>query len=107
VADTDPFSLPWGIATIELSANEHRIGMHVFAHDLSGPESVARAIRFAVARARWFSLQLPAGFAQWVVFDDRGQSLPQGARAEIREALSAVFATVAFHTEGLPKPGPS
>lgn len=100
-----PNDLDWGVATVELASDEHRVGVHVFNHSLESPMAVARSIRFARARAAWFQKQLPPDFTQWAVFDDRGQTVSLQVRREIQCALSTSFQRVAFYTEGLPNPG--
>ena len=103
--DRSPVHLDWGIATTELVNDEESVALHVFNHSLETEAHARRALRFAVARAAWFDRQLPDGFSQWAVFDDRGQDLSPELRSAVREGLSAAVAKVAFMTEGVPQLG--
>lgn len=84
---SDPMSLGWGPATIEVYRSDDQVGVHAFNHELATVSGRERSLRFARARLDWFRLQLPAGASQEVVFDDRGQDVEEAARAEIRAAL--------------------
>ena len=83
----DPFDLPWTRATIDLYKASVNTGAHVMNHELSTSEGVDRTLRFAKARLRWFRRHLPAGAAQVVWLDDRGQDLAAGNRDRLRTAL--------------------
>lgn len=94
----DPLDLDWGAVTPELVNESEGIALHVVNVDLGDAASVRRACRFLVGRAHWFARQLPAGWLQQMRIDDRGQTVFQGARSRLREALTGL-ADLSFMSE--------
>jgi hypothetical protein len=97
----DPMDLEWGTATPELLNPDHGIALHVLNLSLESSENVRRAIRFALARVRYYEKQLPAGWRQAIRLDDRGQQIGESTREQIKRAFSADC--VSFFTEPNPK----
>jgi hypothetical protein len=95
----DPFAMEWGPATVELYSSERKLAVHVFNHDLTSEEAVRKSLRFAIARVRWFSKQLPEGTMQAIRFDDRGQALANTARETIKSVLASYLVGVTFASE--------
>jgi hypothetical protein len=95
----DPLSLDWGPATAEFQNDEAKSAVHIFAHDLSTPEGVTRAIEFARARLAWCGRTM-SGFSQEVWFDDRERKPAPGAKDRIRESLEGKAAGLMFMSEG-------
>ncbi len=96
----NPLDLDWGPATIELSDSNRRVAAHVLNHSLCRPQDVARTIRFVKARIRWFGRQLPPGFGQLVIFDDRGQAISEKTREQLRLACTDEQSEARFLSEG-------
>jgi hypothetical protein len=95
----DPLSLDWGAATAEFQNEEAKSAVHMFAHDLTTPERVERAVRFAQARLAWCGKKMP-GFSQEIWFDEREQKVAPGARDRIKVDLKALAAGLMFMSEG-------
>jgi hypothetical protein len=95
----DPLSLDWGGATAEFQNDEAKSAVHMFAHDLTTPERVERALRYAEARLAWCGKKM-AGFTQEVWFDEREQQVAAGAREKIKTALKDRAAGLMFMSEG-------
>jgi len=95
----DPLSLDWGAATAEFQNEEAKSAVHIFAHDLTSPERVERAIRFAQARLAWCGRKMP-GFSQEVWYDEREQKVAAEARQRIKAGLGAQAAGLMFMSEG-------
>jgi len=95
----DPLALDWGGATAEFQNDEAKSAVHIFAHDLSTPEGVDRAIRYTLARLAWCGRKM-SGFSQEVWFDDRERKAAAGAKERIRENLEGKAAGVMFMSEG-------
>lgn len=95
----DPLSLDWGAATAEFQNDDAKSAVHIFAHDLTTPERVDRAIRFAQARLAWCARKMP-GFAQEVWYDEREQKLAPESKERIKSGLGAQAAGLKFMSEG-------
>lgn len=100
---TNAFELGWGTATVEFVNDDQRNALHVLNHDLQSREAVERNVRFAKARLQWFKRQLPQGYSQQLMFDDRGQRVSPADRAALRSRLGAVADGVRFFSESAPK----
>jgi len=94
------FDLDWGPSTVEAINDQRRLALHILNHHIETSASLERTLRFAAGRVQWFSKQLPEGFQQVVLFDDRGQSVPVGTKREIASRLAASGADVLFESEG-------
>ena len=92
----DPLSLDWGAATAEFQNEEAKSATHIFNHDLTTPEGVDRAIRFAQARLAWCAQKMP-GFSQEVWYDEREQKVAPESKAKIK---AEVKAGLMFMSEG-------
>lgn len=99
---TKPTSLDWGPATIEFINDDRKLGIHVFNHEIETPEGLRKTQRFATARVAWFRQQLPNEYRQMIALDDRGQEVSDDAKRQLREALAAYGADVAFFSEEVP-----
>jgi len=97
---TDPIRLDWGAATAEFYDSEKNAAVHIFNHALGTPEGAERAIRFALARLRYFSTRVPQGGTQEIWFDDREQTIPDDLRKKVRDALTPHVAGLLFMSEG-------
>jgi hypothetical protein len=86
----DLFGLAWGKVTPELANDERRIALHVVNHRLATAEDLRLNVAFLRSRVRWFALHLPAGWVQWVRFDDTGQPIPASYRQALREQVVGV-----------------
>jgi hypothetical protein len=93
----DPLSLDWGAATAEFQNDEGKTATHIFNHDLTTPERVDRAIRFAQARLAWCGRKMP-GFSQEVWYDEREQKVAPEAKQKIKSEVKA--AGLMFMSEG-------
>jgi len=92
----DPLSLDWGGATAEFQNDEAKSATHMFAHDLSTPERVERAIRFAQARLAWCATKMP-GFTQEIWYNDGETPAPAEAKEKIK---AGVKSGLMFMSEG-------
>jgi hypothetical protein len=81
--------LDWGPVTPELASADIEVAVHVINHALEQPADLARNIRFLRARIAHFRLHLPAGWVQWVIFDDRGQAVSPASKQALSSALEA------------------
>jgi hypothetical protein len=97
---TDPLLLDWGQATVELSHPSKRVAVHVINHQLATQDDVVRNLRFICGRLRWFRRNLPQGFRQVVVIDDRGQSIADSIKLRFRKVCAGELAKVSFLSEG-------
>ena len=95
----DPLSLDWGGATSEFQDDEKKSAVHMFQHDLTSPERVERAIRFAQARLSYCAIKLP-GYAQEVWYDEREQKVAPESKQKIKAELGAKAAGLMFMSEG-------
>lgn len=95
----DPMEQDWGPSTVEVYNAGRSVALHVFNHDLSSEDAVARTLRFCVGRVLWFRKQLPEGSTQEARFDDRGQFLQAGTRERIKRALATLAVAVTFASE--------
>ncbi|MBI3854536.1 MAG: hypothetical protein HY293_02465 [Planctomycetes bacterium] len=95
----DPLSLDWGGATAEFQNDEAKSAVHIFNHDLTAPDRVERAIRFAQARLAWCARKMP-GFTQEVWYDEREQKVAPESKQQIRTALGTRAAGLMFMSEG-------
>ena len=93
----DPLSLDWGAATAEFQNDDAKSATHMLQHDLTSPESVQRAIRFAKARLAWCARKMP-GFAQEVWYDEREQKVAPESKQKIKAELQG--AGLMFMSEG-------
>jgi hypothetical protein len=93
----DPLSLDWGGATAEFQNDEGKTATHMFQHDLTSPEGVQRAIRFAKARLAWCAKKMP-GYAQEVWYDEREQKVAPESKQKIKAELQG--AGLMFMSEG-------
>ena len=94
----DPLSLDWGGATSEFQDDEKKSAVHMFQHDLTTPERVDRAIKFAQARLAYCALKMP-GFSQEVWYDERGQKVAQESKQKIKAEVGPK-AGLMFMSEG-------
>lgn len=97
---SDPLELDWGEATAEFADAEKNTATHIVAASLAKPEEADRAVRFALARVRWFAKKMPPGGAQEVWFDDRGQEIKAEQRAGIKSRVAPHVAGLMFFAEG-------
>lgn len=95
----DPLSLDWGAATAEFQNDDAKSAVHIFNHDLTSPERVDRAIRFARARLAWCALKLP-GFSQEVWYDEREQKVAPESKQKIKSEIGSQAAGLMFMSEG-------
>ncbi len=95
----DPLSLDWGAATAEFQNEEGKSAVHIFNHDLTTPDRVARSIRFAQARLAWCGRKM-AGYTQEVWYDEREQKVMPEGREKIRAGLEGKAAGIMFMSEG-------
>ena len=95
----DPLVLDWGQATVELSHSRERLAVHVLNHRLASEDDDVRTLRFLRARLRWYGQNLPQGFRQRVVIDDRGQSVPASTKLRLRNACADEMAEASFLSE--------
>ena len=100
---SNPFELGWGTATVEFAYEDKRQAVHVLNHDLQSRAAVERNVRFAKARLQWFKRQLPKGYSQHLMFDDRGQQVSPADRAALRSRLGPAADGVRFFSESVPK----
>ncbi|MCS5991238.1 hypothetical protein LNP02_18900 [Klebsiella variicola subsp. variicola] len=60
-------------------------------HALASPESIKLSIAYNIARISWGLSQLPPHIQTCrVVYDIRGQSIPDQVQAQIRQALEQI-----------------
>ena len=95
----DPLSLDWGGATAEFQNDEQKSAVHIFLHDLTTPERVERALRFAQARLAWCAKKMP-GFTQEVWYDEREQKVVADARQRIKAGIGTQASGLMFMSEG-------
>jgi hypothetical protein len=95
----DPREMDWGAIHVDFYRDEGKIAVHLFNHDLS-PPNVELNLRFARGRLRHFAHHLPPGTVQWVIFDDRGQDVPEDSRRLLRSGLAGYTSAVLFTSEG-------
>ena len=95
----DPLSLDWGGASAEFQNEEKKTAVHIFRHDLTTPEGVERAIRFAKARVAYASKKMPEGTTQEIWYDDRGQSIPAELRKKVRNAVAPCVSSLVMMSE--------
>ena len=95
----DPLSLDWGGETAEFQNDEQKSAVHIFQHDLSTPERVERALRFAQARLAWCAKKMP-GFTQEVWYDEREQKLAPEPKQKIQAGLGTQAVGLMFMSEG-------
>lgn len=95
----DPLSLDWGTATAEFQNDDAKSAVHIFQHDLTTPERVERAIRFAQARLAWCATKMP-GFTQEVWYDEREQKVAPESKQKIKADVGSKAAGLMFMSEG-------
>src|SRR5262245_6556456 len=95
----DPLSLDWGGATSEFQDDEKKSAVHMFQHDLTTPERVDRAIKFAQARLVYCAQKMP-GYAQEVWYDEREQKVAPESKQKMKTELGAKAAGLMFMSEG-------
>jgi hypothetical protein len=95
----DPLSLDWGAATAEFQNDDQKSAVHMFSHDLTTPERVGRAIRFAQARLACCAIKMP-GFSQEVWYDEREQKVTPESKQKIKTDLGSAAAGLMFMSEG-------
>ena len=95
----DPLSLDWGAATAEFQNDEQKSAVHIFSHDLTTPERVERALRFAEARLAWCVKKMP-GFSQEVWYDEREQKVAPESKQRIKAGIGNKAAGLMFMSEG-------
>ncbi|EGI6329892.1 hypothetical protein ABM36_004260 [Salmonella enterica subsp. enterica serovar Adelaide] len=60
-------------------------------HDLASPESIRLSIAYNIARIGWGLSHLPPHIRTCrVVYDIRGQSIPDQVQAQVRQALGQI-----------------
>ncbi len=94
----NPLDLEWGTATPEFVTEDSSTAIHVINHALSDDAQLARNIAFLRGRIAFFARQLPAGMTQHVIFDDRGQNVPESIRASFRGSMASI-ASFEYMTE--------
>ena len=95
----DPMSLEWGNASSEFFNEEKKTAVHVFKHDLTTPERLDRALRFARARLEYLKKKLPDGSIQEIWYDDRGQQIPDDLRKKLRSELTPLVGGLVVMSE--------
>lgn len=105
VGEFDPFKASWGKITIESVVTAKKIVVHVFNHDLQSEANILRNLSFVSSRVKYAATAIPPGFAQHVMFDDRGQDVSDSVRDRIKNALRSQAAWVSFISKGERPPG--
>ncbi len=72
----NPEELDWGPVIPEFSSEEENSAIHVFNHRFATREDLKRNLDFIFAKLSYFQNHLPEGMIQKVIFDDRGQNIP-------------------------------
>jgi hypothetical protein len=83
----NPLDLEWGTATPELVADDSSTAIHVINHALEDAAQLTRNLIFVRGRFAFFARHLPTGMKQHIIFDDRGQNIPEDIRDALRRSL--------------------
>ena len=94
----NPLDLEWGTATPEFVADDSSTAIHVLNHALVDDAQLARNLAFIRGRVAFFSGQLLPGMKQHIIFDDRGQNIPNHVRNSLRDSLTRI-ASFEYMTE--------
>ena len=91
--------MDWGLATLEFHNDITNAIVHVFNHWLQDPQSVDRAVRFAIGRIDWYNNYFMQSFIHEVVFDDVGQKVEKSTQEYISKRLMAYAKDVVFSSK--------
>lgn len=73
----EPLDFDWGPAIPEFVNKNENTVLHVFNHKFSKREDLKRNLDFIFGRLQFFQKHLPEGMKQKIIFDDRGQNIPE------------------------------
>ncbi|HVJ21524.1 MAG TPA: hypothetical protein VM686_39205 [Polyangiaceae bacterium] len=92
--------MTWTKVTPEVMDEKQRLAVHVVNHSLESAENRQRTVRFLRARVAHYVIQLPLGWTQVLMLDDRAQAVSPRDRAELQAALAPTKVT--FLSESRP-----